>query len=317
MEHAKLIRYLKLTIGAILAILIARAVGLTSPLSVGTLVFLSLGSTRLSSFKAAWVRVKSLAAALVLASIIFTITDFSIYGFLLFIALFVAIVVRFGLNEGLVIGVVQSSQIFGKEVINAEVLLNTIGLFTVGVTVAFLINLYMPDMKKAIQNDQHFIETSFKEILTKITEMLRGEGKYEINRFETLERYFTESISRTQANEENHLIHDVSVYGNYIRFRNQQFYILRQMYKLATSLTMKLEQGTALADLIQDISQRLSQEGTGEETLARIEAYRKDPLLEAMPASKEEFRNRALLFQILNELNNFSQLKQDYHLGSS
>jgi len=306
------IRGIKLSIGAIVAILVAYFLGLNNPLTAGTIVLLSLGKTRRSSLQSAFIRIKSVILALALASGTFLLFDFTIYAFAIFLCLYVFSILVFKLDEGLIIGAVLSGQIWAKGIIDYAVLSNAGLLFVIGVCIAFLFNLYMPDMSQDITHDQRYIENSFRDILHMIVTILRGDCNFDDAIFTEIETFINQALVRAQTNEDNYLLADLSYYGSYIRMRKRQLYILKQMFELACRIDMELEQGEKIANLTEKLAYTLSERGTGEEMLQEIAAISAVFQSGSLPKSRAEFENRAILFQYLSEMRYLTELKREF-----
>lgn len=307
------IRGIKLSIGGTVGILIAYFLGLTNPLTAGTIVLLSLGKTRRSSLASALIRVKSVIVALMLASGAFLLLGFTIYSFALFLCLYVFAILIFKLDEGLIIGAVLSGQIWGRGVINGTILLNAIFLFIIGVCIAFLFNLYMPDMSKQILKDQRHIENSFRNILAQTADLMRGVKLSEASLLIEIETFIEEALSRAKLNDDNYLRLDKSYYAHYIQMRKLQLRILKRMYGLASKVDMMLIQVDIIADLTDEVAKMLSESGNGEEILEKSEMIATTFKNEPLPGSRQEFENRAILFQYLSELRHMVELKREFN----
>ena len=306
------VRGIKLMIGAVVGILMAQFLGLMNPVTAGTIVLLSVGKTRKSSLQSAFIRVKALAIALVLASGIFLLFGFTVYAFAIFLCLYIPCILKFKLDEGLIIGTVSSGQILARGMVNAPVLFNAVSLFIIGVAIAFLLNLYMPDMSKDIEHDQRYIENSFRDILLMMATILRGDKNFNGTIFAEIEAFINQALIRTQTNEENYLRADLSYYGRYIRMRKRQFYVLKQMFELACRFDMELEQGEMIASLTEKLAHTLSEFGTGEETLNELAAFSAACQSGSLPRSRAEFENRAILFQYISEMRHLTALKREF-----
>jgi len=305
-------RILKLTIGAAVAIIIAYFLGLTNPLTAGTIVLLSLGKTRRSSLQTAFVRVKALGLTLVFASIVFFTTGFNIISFVLFLCLYIPLILILKLDEGLIIGAVTAGQILAQQLITIPILINSISLFAIGVMIAFLLNLYMPNLSKHILNDQRYIESTFRDILLTISTILKGDDNFNTTIFDNTEVFINKAIKQAKVNEENFIFVDVTYYGKYIRMRKRQFYILKHMFELALRVDMNLDIATEVAKIVESLAYSLSEFGDGEQTLKILSNFSELCQKGELPKSRAEFENRAVLFQILSEMRHFIELKRDF-----
>lgn len=94
--------------------------------------------------------------------------------------------------------------------------------------------------------------------------------------------------------------------------RRQQYKILKEMFEKAAKLTLVTPQAYDLAGFIMDIANTLS-ETENAKGLLKMEdelliKYKESPL----PASREEFENRAVLYVILTDLRMFLKIKEEF-----
>ena len=307
-----LIHDVKLSIGAITGILMAYFLGLSSPLTAGVIVLLSLGKTKKSSIDIAWVRIKAVILALVLASVIFLLLGFTVYTFGFFLVLYIPLVSQFKLEAGLIIGSVLSTHLITAEAVDFNSLLNTSALFVIGVLIAILFNLYMPNSAREIVKDQRYIEDRFREILLMIATVMRGDKNFNHEVLQEVEAFIHRALLRAQMNEDNHLLVDVSYYTSYIRMRKLQFDILNRMFELAYKVEMDLVQTHLIADLTEEFAYLLSESNSGEGLLQRLDAISAQCKGGLLPESRSEFENRAILFQYLSEFRHVVQLKREF-----
>ena len=311
-EIILLIREIKLSLGAMTGVLIAYFLGLSNPLTAGIIVLLSLGKTKRTSVEIAFVRIKAVALALVLASGIFLLFGFNIYAFSGFLFVYIPLVLKFKLENGLIIGSVLSTHLLNASVIDFGILFNTTALFVIGVSVAILFNLYMPDMSKLIEKNQRYIEDRFREILLSIAAVIRGDQNFDQSIFTSVKQFIDDALARAEANDDNYLFADMSYNVKYIKMRKLQFYILNSMFELACKINMNLTQADLIADLTEDFAHSLSEFGTGEGMLDRIESLSAEFKDGPLPKCRREFENRAILFQFLSEMRHMVELKREF-----
>ena len=307
------IQMIKLTLGAIVAILTASFIGLNSPLTAGTVVILCLGKTRRSSLESTVIRTKSLAIALLLASVVFIIFGFSVYTFCLFLAIFIPINLTLKLETGLVIGIVLSGHLLTRGTIDQAVIINTISLFVIGVLIAFVANLYIPNLNKEIIQKQREIERLFSSILLQIATMLRGDLNFDSTAFDDIQNVITTALVTAKIDNDNHLVNDRSYFVNYIQFRQLQLEILKRLFDLANKVDTELVQVELIADLTVDIAASVSEFGDGERVIKKINMIKEDFRAMSLPTSRSEFENRAILFQFLSEMSHLVELKRFFH----
>ncbi|MCL1990969.1 MAG: aromatic acid exporter family protein [Defluviitaleaceae bacterium] len=308
-----LIRALKLSFGAMIGTLIAYFLGLSHPLTAGVIVLLSLGKTKRSSIEIARVRIKAVALALVLASVLFFIFGFTVYAFSLFLFTYIPLILIFKLEEGLVIGSVLSTHLIIAASSGFGILFNTLSLFVIGVGIAMLVNLYMPDMRGEIIQDQRYIEERFRDILLIMATMIKGNQYFDQSMFVEIETFINDALVRAKMNADNYLRADMSYYANYMNMRKMQFEILKRMFNLTCQIEMELVQAALIADLTKHFAHSLSESNSGEGLLEELAAVLAECQDGTLPKSRQEFENRAILFQYLSEFRHMVELKREFN----
>jgi len=311
------LRAIKMAVGALLATLLAEFIGLSSATTAGVIVLLSLGKTKRMSLEHAWIRVKAVALALVLGSVMFSLFGFGILVFGMFLMIFVPVMLKLKLEGGLIIGTVLVTHLKNAAVIDVAILYNTIMLFVLGVTVALMFNLYMPSMKKHITFDQRFIEEKFRVILLGFSNKLTvGEDKHDV----FYQQLFTETrtriagaIKKAKMAQENNWNDEPLYELKYLLMRRTQFDVLERMAELMERLSMTdLPAATLISELIGKAALALEEFNTGDTLLLELEKVSTTCRGGVLPKSREEFENRAVLFQYLAEFRYFLELKKQF-----
>ena len=160
-------RTLKTGIGAAIAMIIAKQLGLEYAASAGIITILSIQNTKKQSIKIAIQRIVSFILALFIASILFKVLGYYALTFGVFLLIFIPLVVRFNLEQGIVVSSVLVTHLLVEKSVGMFWIWNELSLMLVGVGVALLLNLYMPSIEGQIKQDQIYIEEKMKEILFK------------------------------------------------------------------------------------------------------------------------------------------------------
>lgn len=110
-------RTLKTAIGATLAIIIAKEIGLEYAVSAGIITILSVQGTKKQSIKIALERVASFVLALIIATVLFNTLGYNEIVFGIFILLFIPAAVRFNLKEGIVVSSVLITHLLSQKTV--------------------------------------------------------------------------------------------------------------------------------------------------------------------------------------------------------
>ncbi len=300
--------------GATIAMSIASALGLKYAVSAGIITVLSIQNTKRKSLDVAVQRMIVCLLALVISSILFTILGHNAIAFGLFLLLFIPLAVKFNLQEGIVVNSVLVTHILLENNVSINLFLNEISLMLIGAGVALLFNVYIPSIEREIKEDQIYIEDHMKEILIQMSIALRklSVSLKEDELFNDLEERLPKAKKRAYINLNNYFLLDVSYYVAYMEMRIQQFETLKRMRQHFNKFFMTYEQTEMIADFTKKVADSLYEENTGEDLILDLENLRESFKKMNLPNTREEFENRALLFQFLNDMEQFLIIKNEF-----
>lgn len=307
-------RTLKTGIGASIAMIIAKQLGLEYAVAAGVITILSIQNTKRQSFKIAVQRIASCILALFIAAILFKTLGYYALTFGAFLLIFIPLVVRLNLEQGIVVSSVLVTHLLIERSVSIFWILNEISLMVVGVGVALVLNLYMPSIEGQIKQDQIYIEEKMKEILIQMAKVLKENCNCikEETLFSNLENRLHSARKNAYKNLNNYFLVDGSYYVQYMEMRSQQFESIKRMIEHFQRFFMTYEQTIIIANFTEQVAYSLHEDNTCEQLLNDLnglrESFRKMPL----PSTREEFENRAMLFQFLNDMEQFLQIKNEF-----
>lgn len=308
------LRTIKTAVSATLSMIVAESLGLLYPASAGIISVLSVANTKKTSLLTGFYRLLSLALATMIAFICFAILGFSAWAFGVFLLLFIPSAVYFKLSDGIVVSSVLVTQYLIEQNMSWAIIGNEFLLMTIGVGFALLLNLYMPDTEKRLKEDQEVIETMFRQVLNEMAEYLNQHGK-ERNLFgkcDELKTFIRTGENWAKNHAENQLLSSNDYYLNYFAMRRMQSNSLKDMLGLLEKITVEPEQVENLQKLLQHTAETFAENNDGTDILAKItkvyEAYQEKEL----PKTREEFENRARLFQLLQVFQLFIEIKAEF-----
>ncbi|NFA59808.1 aromatic acid exporter family protein [Clostridium sporogenes] len=307
-------RTLKTAVGATIAMSIAAALGLKYSVAAGIITILSIQNTKRKSLNVAIQRIIACLLALAISSTLFTILGYNAIVFGLFLLLFIPLAVKFNLQEGIVVNSVLVTHILLENNVSINLFLNEISLMLIGAGVALLFNLYIPSIEREIKEDQVYIEDHMKEILIQMSIALRklSVSLKEDELFNNLEERLLKAKKRAYINLNNYFLLDVSYYVAYMEMRIQQFETLKRMRQHFNKFFMTYEQTEMIADFTKKVADSLYEENAGEDLILDLENLRESFKKMNLPNTREEFENRALLFQFLNDMEQFLIIKNEF-----
>lgn len=308
------LRTIKTALSATLSMIVAGSFGLLYPASAGIISVLSVTNTKKTSVLTGLYRLLSLALATIIAYVCFTLLGFNAVAFGVFLLLFIPSAVYFRLSDGIVVSSVLVTQYLVEKDLSGAIIANEFLLMTIGVGFALLMNLYMPDAEKRLKEDQEIIETMFRKILNNMSAYLNQHGK-ERNLFEKcteLKTFIRTGENWAKNYAENRLLSSNEYYLDYFTMRRMQSNSLKDMLRILEKITVEPEQVESIQKLLEYTAETFAENNDGQDILEKItqvyEAYRQKEL----PKTREEFENRAQLFQLLQVFHSFIEIKAEF-----
>lgn len=308
------LRTIKTVIASVLAILIATQLHLLYATAAGIIAILSVGNTKKTSLKSGLGRVLSLGLAIILSFICFTTLGFHTWAFGVFLLVFIPLSVRFNLADAIVVNSVLITHFLVEKSFSWQMILNETLLMTIGVGLALLLNLYMPDNEKQLKEDIKAIEEDFRTIIFAMAAHLNLEKMAPLDdACLDLRSKLRAALNQAHIHQKNKWISEEDYYSEYFSMRLAQLRILRDMVNLLIEIDIDGLFVDELRKVLISTAENFAEENDGKLILWQIEAvyqnYRQKPL----PQTREEFENRALLFQFLQSFRSFVEIKAIFY----
>ena len=307
-------RTIKLILATCLACLVASFLDLSSAVSAGIIALLSLSDTRRSTLKLAHNRFFSMILALTIGVLAFQLLGFHLWSLGLYLALYIPIAYKMGLEIGITPSSVLVGHLLVQESISLTLLINEFLLFAIGTGFALLVNLYMPSGEEEISHYYTLVEEKLKNILLRFNYYLsRGDGRNKAQLVDELDSLLKEALRLVYLDHSNHLFHQTDYHIHYFEMRQSQSRILRNMAQQINTCQLAASETLILAQLFSKIAGQLSQTNPASSLLNDIERFLEVFRNRSLPKTREEFETRATLLQLLREAKTFIQVKVDFY----
>ena len=307
-------RTIKIAFATVIAILIAQFFQLDYSVSAGIIAILSVLDTKKSSVLTALQRIASTVLALTIATILFRLFGFHIIVFGIYLLFYVPLAYRFTLQSGIAPCSVLVTHLLLEKQTSFSWLLNELALMMIGAGVAILFNLYMPSKASQIISLREQVEAKMKDVLQSFSEVLQeGEDQNQISLLGDLDHLLEKYRKVVYAEFDNQLL-DQSTYNiRYFDMRSEQVTILKYMAANLRLCTLPTRENKILAGLFFLTAAQLHEQNTGIYLMDDIDSLLQTFRESELPATREEFENRAILFQLLNDFRRFIQTKKDFY----
>ena len=307
-------RTLKFVFAMIVAMAVAEFFNLMYASSAGIIAILSLLDTRKSTLSIARQRLLSAALALTIAITAFFLFGYSLWVIGLYMMIYVPLAYYWHLEVGIAPITVLVLHIYSEQGIDLPIVANEIALLAIGLITALLVNLYMPSKLPEIGRLRMEVDERLREVLIRFSYLLKtGDGTNDGQLIGLLDQKLSQAIHLVYQESNNQLFHSTNYYVHYFEMRQRQSRILKEMAQAIQQLQVKSEESLLLSQLFERIALQLSHHNPGTEIIEDIQEaliqFRQRPL----PQTRQEFESRALLFQLLGDLERFILEKIDFY----
>ena len=325
---------IKVGIGSALAILVAESLGLMYSPSAGIITLLTVQNTRKETLLIASKRIISFLMAVIISYIMFGSLGYNPLVFGGFVLVFVALSYLFNLKDGISMNAVLMTHFLIEKKVDWPMFLNEAMILGIGMGIGIVINLIMPNYKKKILFKQHILEEEMKKILTTMARSLKDkkacliqEGPYDklfykdeqekdaiVIDFRSADTMIDELIGKAYEDAGNTLLSNTRYLISYLEMRKHQIEVLKVISRNIINIPVLLKQSIPLANFLERTSDSFHEMNNVKGLLENLNelslGYKQDKL----PVSRDEFEYRAVLFQILNELEYFLMIKRNFVL---
>ena len=304
----------KMALSATIAIIISNYMGLQFGVTSGIIAILSIQDTKKEALLVGGKRIISSTIAILLSYSIYILLGNNPILFGLFLLIFIPTTKVLKISEGMVIGAVLSTHLLMSTNINLTWIINESKLNAIGIGVAMLFNLYSVSLEDNFEKNKARIEDYFRAILSDmavslVTQMV---PVYEQEVFLSVEKLIKNTKVMAQIINNNHLFKSNDYYVSYIDMRTIQLEAIKRMQRHFSRFYMKYEQTRILSEFTNDVAMNIHEDNDCVELINKLTLLRKDYENMALPKNRTEFENRALLFQFLNDLEDFLIIKKEF-----
>lgn len=295
------------------ALIIAQSFSLENASTAAIITLLSVQSTKKQSMIVAIRRFAACMAGMALATVLFEGTAYTpvTIGLLLFI--YIPLMARLGLQDGIVPGFVIIMQLYVENHVTAALILNEIYIISIGIIVALLFNLYMPSTENTLRSISKETEANMKLLLLQLSRFIRKKEPVWNDEFELRT---TDCIKNglliAKRSSENTFFRKENYYDQYFKMRLEQMELLQRVIPSILHLPTTFEQSDMVADFVENVSVSFAEDNPAIDLLDNIRALKGTFAEMALPQTREEFETRAALLILINEIERFIELKMKF-----
>lgn len=306
-------RTIKTAFGMTLGVIIAKMLGLDNYVSAAILVVLCVKNTKVKSVEAALSRLVSCLIAIGFSYLFFEYLGFNPVVLGLLVLFFIPVTVMLGTQEGVVTSCVIILHCYNSAHVTPAVMLNETILILVGLTIALLLNLYMPNQQNELERYKREIEQEFQIILSHFSDAVKfPDIKLETGKLKQINQLIEEAKSIAFKDVENHFVRNENSYYHYFDMRGKQIILLKRMVHLINEMSQTDKVHVQCSEILEDMSRNISHH---DYTLIRLhDLYDVKIALEKhdLPQNFEQLKSRAAAIQLINEIEAYLMIKSKF-----
>ncbi|MFW2487358.1 aromatic acid exporter family protein [Clostridium chromiireducens] len=304
----------KIALSATIAIIVSNYMGLQFGVTSGIIAILSIQDTKKEALQVGGRRIITSTLAIFLSFILYLLLGSNPIVFGLFLLIFIPTAQMIKMSEGIAVGAVLSTHLLISNDINLFWVINEAKLTVVGIGVAIMFNLYTASLEDEFEKNKLRIEEYYRAILSDmaVTLITQAVPVYEKEILVNVEKLVEKSKAMAQLINNNNLFKKNSYYINYIEMRILQLDTMKRMKRHFSRFYMTYDQTKILSEFTNDVAMNIHEDNDCLELIEKLNFLRRDYASMELPKNRDEFENRALLFQFLNDLEDFLIIKKEF-----
>ena len=314
-----IIHTVKMTAASISAILIAALLGLDFAVSAGIVAILTIAPTKKETLRTALGRLLAFVCALLIAGFCFWCLGFHTHAFFLYLGLFILLCHTMGWNSAIAMDSVLISHFLTFGNMGLVAVWNEVLIFLLGVGVGIAANLHLHKRTSYIEELKEAADQQIRTILSRMSMRIidRDISDYNGDCFLVLRKAITAANQVAEENFNNQFRSDDTYDREYIQMRERQARVLYDMYKRVRLLQTRPLTAQIISDYLARLAAEFHRDNTAESLLADFYRLDADMKSRPLPVTREEFEDRAQLYTLLRDIEEFLQIKADFARGES
>lgn len=305
---------LKTIIAALLAITIASFLQLENTVSAGTVAILTIQPTKKETIKTAANRVLAFICSMVIAFISFQLIGFNMPAFGVFLIFFIFVSNMLGYQHSVAMCAVIMSHFLRFGEMNFETIGNETLIFFIGVTIGVLANMHLRKNTNYITILKSKTDIQIKKILMLMSKRVLDNTikGYDEECFDTLRRSIRQAKNVADANYNNQLRTKDRYDLDYIHMRDEQCQLLYEMFKNLRTIHTTPFTAHVISDFLVEMSDVDDNHDATEDLMEKFKEIDMGMKSKPLPVTRPEFEDRAKLFMLLRDIEDFITLKLEF-----
>ncbi|HEY8406234.1 MAG TPA: aromatic acid exporter family protein [Acholeplasma sp.] len=307
---------IKISLIAVLATLIGYLVGINNYLTVGIIGILSVQVTKYDSLKSGLIRFLNALWALLLSFLIFLICGIEIWAFAIFLVIFVFTSLLMKTELGMVPSIVLISHVFNSTALSWGLFFEELSIMVISIGVALVVNLVYPQfwLKSMTKHLKEADQLVREQLFTLSLYLKRTDAAKDFITHQDLTNKAFEKIASTveKLDKDKPFANDHR-YLAYLYMRKTQLNAVNEMYERILKLKESHPNQMKVAQYIEGLSQDIGYEDKANKQMGILKSLINEFEQQELPKTRNEFETRAMLFQMLHDIENFLNAKLEFH----
>lgn len=305
----------KISLAVITAVMLATLLHLEFAISAGIVAILTIQPTKRETIQTAWSRLVAFFVALCIGFFCFGVLGFTLQGFLVYMTCYIFICYFFAWNHAIAMNSVLVSHFVSLGAMTISTVTNEVLIFVVGVGTGIVANLHLHKKVDYMEELKVAADEQIVKILYRMSERIvsKDVSDYNGDCFKILEKRIREAKDLAEENYKNQLGNRDFFDMEYIAMREQQYMVLYEMYKDVRKLESKPVTAEKIATFFSDMAGVFGRNNDGKALMAQFEEMNQYMKAQELPANRQEFEDRARLFNLMRKIEEFVYIKMEFY----
>lgn len=309
------LKAVKIAAGSCIAIAAAEFFGLQYATSAGIITLLTVQNTRKDTIQLTVDRLWSFLLSVLLIFVCFHFPGrlgWVNYG--VYILLMVVSCYYFDWQNTISVNAVMGTHYLMSPDYSLGFAMNELALILIGTGLALALNWKMPSYLKVIREDIQKIEDDMQQVLRELAHYMEGyrSGEHVWFDLDMLEAHLHRGLERAHEQARNTMSEADLYYIEYMEMRIQQCAMLQALRSRVWKIREMPKQAVVISRYLEYLAHYVHEKNIPDEQIEKLQQVMEQMKLEALPKSREEFENRAILYHVLMDLEEFLFVKQRF-----
>ncbi len=307
-------KVIKTALGTFISIYLAELLGIKFGATAGIVTIISIQATKKESLKIALERFIASLVGLFIAVLSFEAFGYTPFVFGIFILIFMPVCLKFNLFQGFLATVVLATHILGLGTVSVDIVKNEIYILLLGITVALILNSYMPDMRKDLREKRKNIDSLMKTLINYFGDVLITGSVFvdEETLFKELKKELDMARDIAFKEYNNDIFSSSREEVEFFQMKRNQYKVMVRMRNHFYRFYLSSEHTHIISEFTKKVADSIGVDKLYQEVLIELDRIREVFKNMPLPQTRVEFESRAMLFQFLNDIEEFLEIKRDY-----